>query len=276
MMVPDYISRFDSEILQLRDEILSLAAQISAKYSCQKVSEKTVIDLLMEYVCERCILEKLRLGIEDEDEIDRVWRNLHSYSVALLIERLKNKLVEGGFQVSIINEAENPTGRYDILLIVNRRGIQIMNGKESICLEAKTGLNISFNQLEKYLWNGTTIILVRFATGDVLTFRAGEWTRFLKAALSDRIEKARRIIEGRVVLVPAPDCRKCPLKDCRFNESRMEENELGKNNSFLEALEGFRKNAITAIEAAVNSALEELRKVTTQMREDKEEQPPAN
>jgi len=38
----------------------------------------------------------------------------------------------------------------------------------------------------------------------------------------------------------------------------------------------FVESAITAIEAAVNSALEEMRKATTQMREDKEEQPPAN
>lgn len=258
----------DQEILRLRDELLSLASQLSARYACRKLTEKTVVNLLMEHVCERCIVEKLRLGVRDEDKVDRAWRNLHSYAVELLIERLKNKLLEAGFHVSIASEAENPTGYYDVLLKVDRTGIQILNGSKSICLEAKTGFNISFLQLEKYLWNGSTIILVRFATSDVWTFRLSEWATFLKTVLNDRIEKARRIIAGRVVPVQGPDCKECPLESCKFRKSRaVKEDKLGKNNGFTEALEGFKRNADAAIEAALSAVLVELNRAATQMRE---------
>jgi len=43
----------DQEILRLRDELLSLASQLSARYACRKLTEKTVVNLLMEHVCER-------------------------------------------------------------------------------------------------------------------------------------------------------------------------------------------------------------------------------
>jgi len=96
--------------------------------------------------------------------------------------------------------------------------VQILNYRGNICLEAKTGLNISLNQSEKYMWNGTTVVLVRFSSGDAIVFRAAEWADSLKAALADRIEKAKRILNGRFILVPGRDCYECPMKSCRFNK----------------------------------------------------------
>jgi hypothetical protein len=256
------------EVLRLRDELLSLAAQISAKYANQRFSEKKVVSLLMEYTCERRILEELKLGVRCGDEIDKAWRNLHSYAVALLTERLKNRLSEAGFHVGIVNEAESPTGFYDILLRINSTGLEIINGDKSICLEAKTGFSISLSQLEKYLWNGVTIILVRFTTSDVIAFRPGDWATLLKAVLIDRIEKARRIIAGKAIIVQSVDCKQCPLESCRFyNGSPQEGDRLRKNNSIIKAFEGFKRNAVAAIEAAINAVLEELNRATAQMHE---------
>jgi hypothetical protein len=255
------------EVLRLRDELLGLAAQISAKYS-QKFSEKSVVNMLMEYACERYIIEKLRLGARDEDDVDRAWRSLHGYAVALLLERLKNRLTESGFHVGVAIEAESPTGFYDIMLRANGTGIEILNGDKSICLEAKTGFSISLSQLEKYLWNGATIILVRFATSDVITFRPSEWAALLKAVLIDRIEKARRIVAGKAILVQSVSCKQCPLESCRFYRGgRREGDELEKNNnSLIEAFECFKRNAVAAIEAATNAVLKELNIVAAQMR----------
>jgi len=39
-------------------------------------------------------------------------------------------------------------------------GKGMLNSRENISVEVKTGLNISLGQTEKYIWNGTTVVLV--------------------------------------------------------------------------------------------------------------------
>jgi len=259
-MESDQLGVFDKEVIQLRDTLISLAAEIAAKYS-SSVSSKKVIDPLMENLCERCIIERLKAGCGGDEEIDRVWRNLHEYAVSLLVERLKNELAANGFPINIFSEADNPTGRYDALLIADRRSIQILNGGGNICIEAKTGLNISLNQSEKYMWNGTTVVLVRFSSGDAIVFRAAEWADFLKAALADRIEKAKRILNGRFILVPGRDCYECPMKSCRFNKRSDGESESSKSRSVEDLFDSFRRNAYKAIERAIKAVMAELNQV---------------
>ncbi|MEM0253435.1 MAG: hypothetical protein QXK78_02630 [Candidatus Bathyarchaeia archaeon] len=259
-MESDQLGVFDKEVIQLRDTLISLAAEIAAKYS-SSVSSKKVIDLLMENLCERCIIERLKVGYSGDEEIDRVWRNLHEYAVSLLVERLKNELAAKGFPISIFSEADNPTGRYDVLLIADRRSIQILNSCGNICIEAKTGLNISLSQSEKYMWNGTTIVLVRFASGDTIVLRAAEWADFLRAALADRIEKAKRILDGKVILVPGRDCYECPAEQCRFKKNCGREREPTKPRSMEELFDGFRRNAYNAIDEAVRAVMVELSRI---------------
>ncbi|MEM3592236.1 MAG: hypothetical protein QW702_09110 [Candidatus Bathyarchaeia archaeon] len=251
---------FDIGILQLRDELIRIAEEVAAKYACDRGAKMRAINLLLEHLCERYIVEKLRLGYI-EDEIDRIWRNLHDYSVALLVDRLKEELVTEGFPVSIVNEAENPVGRYDVLLIVNRGKVQILNCGGNICMEVKSGLNVALNQAEKYMWNGTLVVLVRLLTGDVITLRADEWTGFLKFALAQRIKKAERILEGKVILIPGRDCYECPLKTCRFNKNGGERCLEGKVQDLNRLFKDFGQKAHITIEKAVNVVAEELRKM---------------
>ncbi|MEM4521521.1 MAG: hypothetical protein QXF23_07350, partial [Candidatus Bathyarchaeia archaeon] len=222
---------------------------------------KKVISLLMEYLCERCIIERIKQNYDEDEEIDRVWRNLHEYAVLRLVERLKNELAAKGFPISIFSEADNPTGRYDVLLVVNGRSIQILNSCGNICLEAKTGLNISLNQSEKYMWNGTTVVLVRFASGDVIVLRAADWIDFLRAALADRVEKAKRIVDGKVILVPGRDCYECSAEQCRFKKNCEREREPTKPRSMEELFDGFRRNAYNAIDEAVRAVMVELNRI---------------
>lgn len=254
----DKSAQLNSEVLKLRDDFLDLAARIATKYSTQRVTEKTVANLLMKRICERSIIENLKFEVEDANDIDRVWRNLHDYAVTLLVERLKNELIAVGIPVSIVHEAESPTGRYDVL-IISGRSIQVLNGNENICLELKVGLNISLDQLERYLWNGATLMLVRFATGDVVTLKASEWAGLLKATLRDRIEKARRILEGKAILVPGKDCRDCILKECKFNRNKGSNVKMMiRPQNLAELLEGFKQKANVTIDAAVKSVVWEL------------------
>jgi hypothetical protein len=251
------ISANDCGLASLKRSFYDLAAKIAAKYGNKRVGEKTVIKLLMERTCERFIVEELKTGAMGDEEVDRIWRNLHDYAASLLIEKLKNELASKEIPVSIVREADNPSGRYDVL-IFNGVTPKILNGDGKICLELKVGFNVSLEQIEKYLWDSNRIILARFAAGDVVTLRAEDWEDFLKAVLEERLKKAERIYGGKVVLVPGDECLDCPLRECRFNRNNGANRGIRGPKSLTNLLETFRRNAISTIDAAVKSVLEEL------------------
>ncbi len=248
---PGRVGKCD-ELFQLRDEFLNLAACIAAKYGRNVTC---VVNVLMKYACERCVIEVLKKSLHNSG-FDMVWRNLHDYASLLLIEKLKNDLEAGDFAVAIANECDNPTGRYDIL-IVNGRNVQVFNGDGGICVELKVGLNIPISQIEKYLWSNTTLILVRFATGDIIKLSAKDSASLLKFALKERIRKAERILNGRAVLVPGKDCWHCPLQDCRFNR-RKDVNGITKPHNLEELLRAVMGMVPTTVEKAAKTILEEL------------------
>ena len=247
------------ELFELRDRLLNLAGKISERYPAY--SKVRVVNVLLRHVCERCITELLSNPVQSsrEDMFDRVWRNMHSYAVTLFLERLKNELTSRNVSVAVVSEGECPTGRYDIL-VTNGRTIQILHealGKH-ISVEFKTGLNIDFTQLEKYLWNNISLILVRVETGHVVTLRTDEWREFLKSSLKDRICKAERILEGKTMVVPGKDCRECPLTTCKFNKRDPNKEEFTKPENLARLLENFKENLYPTIENAVRAVLAEI------------------
>ena len=71
------------DLFKLRDHLLNLAGKISEKYGGD--SRIRVVNLLLKYVCERCIIEVLSNPVQGgkEDMFDRIWRNMHSYAITL-------------------------------------------------------------------------------------------------------------------------------------------------------------------------------------------------
>ena len=95
-------------------------------------------------------------------------------------------------------------------------------------------------------------------TGHVITLKTEEWKEFLKSSLKDRISKAKRILEGKTMLVPGKDCRECPSITCRFNKHDPKKEELTKPENLTRLLENFRENLYPTIEKAVKAVLAEI------------------
>jgi hypothetical protein len=103
--------------------------------------------------------------------------------------------------------------------------------------------------------------LTRFATGDVIVFRAGDWVDFIQLALMDRIQKAKRILDGNAILVPGRDCRECPFKECKFNRNNGGKRNLVKPHDLAELFGNFKTNTYKAIESTVEVVMEELNRL---------------
>jgi hypothetical protein len=249
------------ELFYLRDCFMSLAEQIAIRYSAGIISKQKVVNILMRHVCEKHILERISNFSQGKSDrfFDRIWRNLHKYAVVLFLERLKNELASKKIKVAIVSESVASSGRYDVI-VINSRIIRIVGTsiERRISIEFKIGLNIEFTQLEKYLWNDLTLVLVRVETGHVVRLKTSDWIAFLKCSLKDRISKAERVLEGKVMLVPGEDCFGCPLSSCKFNRSKTHVNGLRKPNNLESLLENFKKNLYPSIEKAVKITLDEI------------------
>lgn len=243
-----------NELLQLRDDFLNCAALIASKYG--KLSTISVVNLLMNHACEKHIVAVLENGCDNAIEFDRIWRNMHDYASLLLVEKLKNEFLAKGISVNVESEAKDIVGVYDVS-IINGENIQLYNSHGKLCIELKVGLNISLNQLEKYLWNTPTLILARFATGDVVKLRAQEIASFLQAALKERIEKATRILNGVTIVVPGRDCLNCNIGECKFRKESTSY-DIFRPRNLGKLLEIFLKNLSKTIDIAVMAVLEEV------------------
>lgn len=249
------------ELLYLRDCFLNLAEQIATKYSVSTISKQRIVNILMRHVCERHILERISNSSQDKSDrfFDRVWRNLHKYAVMLFLERLKNELASKNIKVAVVSESVASTGRYDVI-VLNSKIIRIVGSsiERHVSIEFKIGLNIEFTQLEKYLWNDLTLVLVRVETGHVIKLKTSDWVEFLKCSLKDRLSKAERVLKGKVMLIPGEDCFGCPLSSCKFNRNKMQVNGLKKPDDLESLLENFKKNLYPSIEKAVKMTLDEI------------------
>ncbi|MEM3488934.1 MAG: hypothetical protein QXO75_04665, partial [Nitrososphaerota archaeon] len=183
----------------------------------------------------------------------------HSYAKRKLIERLKRELACHEYQ--IVSEARSASGRYDVLLEVNKSNIEVKTSNVRIVIEVKAGIDISLEQLERYLRENTAVILCRIRLGQTVLLRAKDHTELLVESLKDYIEKADRILDGKLVLVPGPDCSRCDAQ-CTYAQPLKEgDHELIRlcDEDFSKDIESFLKNLYTCIDATVNLVVKQLK-----------------
>jgi len=220
-----------NELEELREEYLKLAREIASMYgltSGGKPRVATVMKVLGENECERLIQHLLRNPVSAANgSFDRYYREKHEFYRRKLVDRLKNELEDARFNVLITTEENVETGRYDVTIVSGRR-VRILNGQEEIVIEIKGSLGISLEQIERYLLNGTVIILVRVVTGHVARLSTYEYIDFLAESVKDLTRKAERILGNKPVMIRGSRCRECPVETCVYNVG----SGSGKDNCF--------------------------------------------
>ena len=265
-----------SKLKDLKEEYLKLAREIAFKYgltSGGKPRVATVMKVLSENECEGLIQYLLRNPASARNgSFDRYYREKHEFYKRKLVDRLKNELEDAGFNVLIATEENVLTGRYDVAIFSGRQ-VRVVNDQEQIAIEIKGSLGISLEQIERYLLNGTVIILVRVVTGHVVMLSAYEYIDFLVESLKDLTRKAERILRNKPVLVRGSQCRKCPVETCPYNirsgngkDDRFERITMG-DEEFNFDLDMLFRNAYPTIKKVTEMVLEVLKLNSKMMKE---------
>jgi hypothetical protein len=203
-----------------------------------------------------------RNGNFEDIQFDPYYREKHEVAKRKLVDRLKTELSNAGkeLQFFVCAEEANELGRFDLTIVNGSRlKIQAKSGKKLV-VEVKASLGLDLAQIERYLFNGEPLLIIRIMTGQVKLLRPRELSSFLEESMSDLVSKAERILASRPLLVPGYECYRCPLSDCDYNKSRARERHIVSMNQkeFDEDVKTFMLNLYPTIKKAIQIILKEL------------------
>jgi hypothetical protein len=233
---------------QLRAELLETIRKLCSAYGltlggAPKIA--SVAKLLAATPCERrisCLLKNHNWQ-ESSQRFDPLYRLKSEYAVLKILDQLKTKLIAAGLQVSIATEAEYDFGVSDIRITLAKS--QGETKSRIVRIEVKAGLGISLEQLERYLWNESPLIVVRVMTRHVAVLKPVLLRRFIRDTMRAAIAKGKRLANGTFQELPGTHCGDCPDFGCSYNRCRHQaEKPMVKirENEFESDLQSFFEN----------------------------------
>jgi hypothetical protein len=204
-------------------QLLERVRELALKYGLASTGKPrliSVLKLLGSEVCERKIEHELKTGIKEEGRrFDSIYRERSSFATSLIIDHIKRRLTEEGFSVAIRTEerSELNIGVFDVTIRVGDPCLICRNGKEKVRLEIKASMGMQLEQIQRYLFDPSPLILVRVIPGHVMLLERRELEGFVDFALKTVLPKADRLKDGRPFVVPGPHCLNCGDASCPFN-----------------------------------------------------------
>ncbi len=186
-----------------------------------KPSIISVAKLLTSNVCERRTLHLLtNPNSEERKKFDSIYREKSQYATLKILDHLKSRLIAEGINAQVATETRSDFGIYDVTIMQGEPCSILRNGEQKVRLEIKASLGLPLEQLERYLWDDSPIIVIRVITGQVTLFRPREMRELVLFSTSTVLEKSLRLMNGSAYIVPGNYCSYCPDIDCQFNKSK--------------------------------------------------------
>ena len=216
-------SDLDAGITESKESFLARVSHLAKKHSWEHNSRTripSVTKLVLSNACERQIDFELRNPTTEAKKFDAIYKEKSDYATIKILDHLKTKLDQLGVQASIATEVKDSVGVYDVT-IVQGNPCEIWQGSRKVVrLEIKASLGLPLEQLERYLWNPTPLVLVRVIPGQVTLLKPSELTDFVRFSLEANQAKAERLLQGKFYTVPGNYCTFCRDIVCSFNPKR--------------------------------------------------------
>jgi hypothetical protein len=211
------------ELDELRQELLQSLTQLAAKHGWSwkgKPRTTSLAKLLTSNLCERRVDYLLRNPEHENTKFDPIYREKSQYAVRFIIDHLKSRLLQEGINARVATEVKDDFGTYDVTILQAEPILILRDGEAKVRLEVKASLGLPLEQVDRYLWNPSLLILVRVITGHVMLLRPQELGEFVEFSLRTTLEKACRLNEEKCFAVPGNYCSNCPDEGCPFYEQK--------------------------------------------------------
>ena len=211
------------------EELMAKINELAVKYNYEvagKLRTVSVLKLVTSSVCDDRIRHDLEAKEEaDSDDVfDSIYAERSSFATNVIIDTLKSALVKEGFIVGIVTEQRSDVGRYDIAIEAGNPCVVYSNGRaKRIRIEVKASFGLPFEQLQRYLFDPSPLILARVLPGQVIKLDPLILQSFVGFSARTLIEKTERILSNKGYLVRGPHCSQCGNDACPFFPKRGED-----------------------------------------------------
>lgn len=223
--------------------------------------------LLCSNICERKIKHSLEHPPSNRNEkFDPLFRAKSDYATLKIVDHIKSRLNKDEILASITCESRDETGAYDVLVESSNPSGTVPNHHKKIKLEVKAGLSVAIEQVERYLWEPSPLLLIRVMSRQVIRFDPSELSEFLNFAISEDVQKAKRLLGGKYHTVPGKYCSACMDISCEHNKFRPSNSVRMIQFSDIDAQEDlnlFLRNLALVAERAASFVIQELRREQT-------------
>jgi len=206
-----------------RQELTARMSAMARTYGWERrerLSVAALIKILSSCVCDRRIKYFLEnpFSSTKEGRFDSYYREKNDFATITILDHIKAALSVNGIKAVIQTERRSDIGRYDIV-ITHGSPSKVCAYSEELRVEVKASLGFSLEQIARYLWHPSTVILVRVITRQVAKLEPSTLQRFIIFSLKGLIAKADRILSGELYTIPGTDCIACPDSECSHNHS---------------------------------------------------------
>jgi len=240
--------KLEEALKEIRENVKELRRKLGLRVSLSRV-----LAVLSDYPCmARCLAE---LKPRSRDLVDHYYLERHEFVRRLLLDSLRLRLLEEGFQIPIKAENHSESGTGDIDLEYNHLGVAVSVDSFRIRLEVKGGVRFPISQLLRYLLDANAVTLCLAGKGEAVTITRSEAKPLIEHLLKIVSAKLSLLIKGDETRIPGPWCSGCPI-ECEH--ARPQKNHRPNlNDEFVAPLGNWNK----AIEQAVEQVVGLIKKV---------------
>lgn len=258
----------EGDVNKLRAQLLETIWGLCSKHrllSGTKPRTAFVAKLLASVPCERRIDYILRNpGREASTErFDPFYKLKSDYAVLKITDHLKRRLLEEGIPSSICTEVEYDFGISDVEVTRADLTESSRGRSKTIRLEVKGSLGVPFDQIERYLWDGSSLVLIRVITGHVAVLPSSMMKQFVLSSMRNAIAKGRRLAGCNFSTVPGNYCSECMNLVCPYNAyqpNRYRGMVKMRSEEFESDLQSFFTNIPRVAEKTAEIVIQELRR----------------
>jgi len=254
----------DIEVEEQKQILLEKLRMIAERHGWMYKGQPSVVKLartISRYACERQIkhlLENARFE-NDGQRFDSYYREKSEFATLKILDTIKTRLSTDGVNAAILTEAPSDIGRYDVAIVQGYPCKVYCKGEEIIRVEVKAGLSVNLEQIERYMWDSSPLILVRVITGHVAKIEPPKLRSYILFSLKELHAKADRLLSGKFYAIPRASCAVCSDSDCPHNRRRKSAGMVTfPDGRFLEDLNLFFQNLSYAAERTASLIIEEL------------------
>lgn len=223
-----------------------------------------LIKTISSFSCEKRIMYIIRNNaLSEENKFDSYYRQKSAFATIKILDHVKTALSAIGQEATIFTEVSADSARYDAVVVLGKPGEVNAWDNRNVRIEIKASLGLDLEQIGRYLWYCSPLILVRVITGHVAKIYPSEIRSYVTFSLEELCSKVDRLFSQKYYAIRGIDCGNCPNNKCAYGPARSQKRKSSvvtlPDMEFGEDLTLFFQNLSYVAERTAMMVVEELK-----------------